>query len=251
MAEKVDAAEIVVPSSSTIHLSHHVRDFQDIASAIMFLITLFPCVTQRGAREMSVWKVAAEAEFASQQCIETFEFLINVLQALHVRIASPTGLLNQRAIHGERVASENRHAEIQLRQFRMGLHQSLAMCHNLTTLVTEEATKVPSPHRRLEDIIARNVLQSSVNGKALSRSATSDMMEVLWRLVHLMVCLADQQHYPQELRVSLQTSLQLHMNKHAHTILSQAINSTVHLGYGIDRPKSSPHAPNSVASDHA
>lgn len=131
-----------------------------IARAFMSLITLFPLLTQRGARELSVWKVATQAKFASKQCREVFQYLNNVMQALHVRITSPTGLLNQTAKHGEHncVEPANRHAEVQLRGLRMGLHQALQMCRSLTTLVAEEAQKVPGEHRRLTEVLAANQL---------------------------------------------------------------------------------------------
>lgn len=105
---------------------------------------------------MSVWRVAAAAEGASQQCRETFDFLMNLLQALHDRITGPAGLLSQQAIHGPHPA--NRHAEVQLRQLRMGLHQALAMCRQLTALVAEEASKIPGHHRHLADAITGNQL---------------------------------------------------------------------------------------------
>ncbi len=128
----------------------------------MSLITMFPRLTQRGARELSLPKVAIQARWCSQSCREVFQFLNNVLQALHVRITSPAGLLNQTAVHwdgkfdGE--GNRNRHAEVELRALRMGLHQALEMCRSLTTLVAEEAQKVPGEHRRLAEVLAANQL---------------------------------------------------------------------------------------------
>ena len=148
-------------------MAHHAYDVElqhcdSIARAFMSLITMFPRLTQRGARELSLPKVALQARFASQGCREVFQFLNNVLQALHVRITGPAGLLNQTAVHwdgkfdGE--GNRNRHAEVQLRALRMGLHQALEMCRSLTTLVAEEAQKVPGEHRRLAEVLAANQL---------------------------------------------------------------------------------------------
>jgi hypothetical protein len=163
MAEQQATGGDVIPMPSC--MAHHAYDFElqhcdSIARAFMSLITMFPRLTQRGARELSLPKVALQARFASQSCREVFQFLNNVLQALHVRITSPAGLLNQTAVHGEQYCAgpANRHAEVQLRALRMGLHHALEMCRSLTTLVAEEAQKVPGEHRRLAEVLAANQL---------------------------------------------------------------------------------------------
>ena len=53
-----------------------------------------------------------------------------------------------------RASNENRHAEVELRKLRMGLHQPLAIRRSLASLVEEEAAKVPGHHQRLAQVIA-------------------------------------------------------------------------------------------------
>ncbi len=159
------------PNCMTTERSVEMQLCDSMARAFMFLITMFPCLTQRGTREPSAWTVATTAKFASNQCRETFQFLVNVLMALHVRISSPSGLLNQKTEHGHEFFVEfrmietfanamnhrcNRRTEVELRELRMGLHQALEMCRSLTTLVAEEAQKVPGEHMRLAEVLAAN-----------------------------------------------------------------------------------------------
>ena len=118
---------------------------QKIAQAFMFLVTEIPQLTQRGDREMSFWKVHKMSESSSSRMREVFAFLMTVLQDLQDSISNHSGLLNQADLSHQ----GNRHAERDLRQLRLGLTQSLAMCRNLTEQIAYEATKATrerSPH---------------------------------------------------------------------------------------------------------
>ena len=164
-----DSAPVIPmpPKFMTTERSVEMQLIDSLARAFMFLITMFPCLTQRGTREPSALTVATTSKCASNQCKETFHFLKNVLMALHVRITSASGLLNQKTEHGQEFFVEFRsktsfvdfrRTEVELRELRMGLHQALEMCRSLTTLVAEEAQKVPGEHMRLAEVLAANRL---------------------------------------------------------------------------------------------
>ena len=125
---------------------------QKLAMAFMFLMTEIPQLTQRGAREMSLHKVHGASNSSRKGMREVFAFLTTVLQDLHDRVTNPApdiyyrgamqtpqaiGLLHQVDLSH----SGNRHAEVQLRSIRIGLHQLLAMCRNLAEQIAYEATK--------------------------------------------------------------------------------------------------------------
>jgi hypothetical protein len=71
-----------------------------IAHAYMLLITELPQVTQKGSREMSVFRVKAASDLASRGLRNILAFLTQALQNLLGEIAHSSGLLNQVARHG-------------------------------------------------------------------------------------------------------------------------------------------------------
>ena len=150
---------------------------QKIAQAFMFLVTEIPQLTQRGDREMYFWKVQNMSEHSSRRMKEVFAFLMTVLQDLQDSISNHSGLLNQADLSHQ----GNRHAERDLRQLRLGLNQSLAMCRHLTEQIAYEATRATgerSPHllaemKALNDaVLARlTFISESVNRRVQQLSA--------------------------------------------------------------------------------
>ena len=151
---------------------------QKIAQAFMFLVSEIPRLTQRGDREMSFWKVQKMSEHSSRSMKEVFTFLMTVLQDLQDNISNHSGLLNQVDLSHK----GNRHAERDLRQLRLGLNQSLALCRNLTEQIAYEATKATggrSPHllaemKALNDAVLAQLtfISERVNRRVQELSAT-------------------------------------------------------------------------------